>query len=396
MADQDNKISDVAEQALSGLKEDDIKKILSDGTAMSGLSQKLAAQINQALGGGNALAPPPPRDKQEMRRIRALKKLQLESTNLEAQFYIEVQKLESKYLVLNQPLFEKRRDIISGSHEPTDEEAHWSDDEDNEEEDVLAIKAADSIKDNGTDVDRPAEAGPSKDGDDDPSTGVEEFWLTAFKNCEIFTDIIKEEDESVLKHLIDLKVLYTDDTGMDFSLEFHFSDNEWFTNKVLTKSYKVTCEVNKDDPWAFEGAAIAEGKGCSIDWKKGKNLTVKTIKKKQKHKAKGQQARMVTKTVPSESFFNIFSPPNINSKDEAAEDEEDIAQALSDDYTRAEFIRDRLVPKAVLFFTGEALEEDGDDEDFDDDYDEDDDDLEGDDDGLEKQVAATKDQCKNQ
>ncbi len=28
-------------------------------------------------------------------------------------------------------------------------------------------------------------------GDDDPSTGVEEFWLTAFKNCEIFTDIIK-------------------------------------------------------------------------------------------------------------------------------------------------------------------------------------------------------------
>ncbi len=87
-------------------------------------------------------APPPPRDKQEMRRIRALKKLQLESTNLEAQFYIEVQKLESKYLVLNQPLFEKRRDIISGSHEPTDEEAHWSDDEDNEEEDVLAIKTA--------------------------------------------------------------------------------------------------------------------------------------------------------------------------------------------------------------------------------------------------------------
>ncbi len=51
------------------------------------------------------------------------------------------------------------------------------------------------------------------------------------------------------------------------------------------------------------------------------------------------------------------------SQDEAAEDEDDIAQALSDDYTRAEFIRDRLVPKAVLFFTGEALEEDGDDED---------------------------------
>ncbi len=43
-------------------------------------------------------------------------------------------------------------------------------------------------------------------------------------------------------------------------------------------------------------------------------------------------------------------------------DVDDIAQALSDDYTRAEFIRDRLVPKAVLFFTGEVLDEDGDDD----------------------------------
>ena len=49
--------------------------------------------------------------------------------------------------------------------------------------------------------------------------------------------------------------------SQDFSIEFHFSDNEWFTNKVLTKLYKVACEVNKDDPWSFEGAAITEGKG---------------------------------------------------------------------------------------------------------------------------------------
>lgn len=79
----------------------------------------------------------PPRDKLEMRRIRALKNVQLESTELEAQFYVEVQKLEAKYLALNQPLFEKRRDIINGSHEPTDEEAHWSGDEDDNDENVV-------------------------------------------------------------------------------------------------------------------------------------------------------------------------------------------------------------------------------------------------------------------
>ena len=53
----------------------------------------------------------------------------------------------------------------------------------------------------------------------------------------------------------------------------------------------------------------------------------------------------------------------MDAKDDVAEDEEEVAQTLSDDYTRAEFIRDRLVPKAVLFFTGEALEEDGEDDD---------------------------------
>ena len=38
-------------------------------------------------------------------------------------------------------------------------------------------------------------------------------------------------------------------------------------------------------------------------------------------------------------------------------DEEEFQELLADDYVRAEFLRDRLIPKAVLFFTGEALEE---------------------------------------
>lgn len=42
------------------------------------------------------------------------------------------------------------------------------------------------------------------------------------------------------------------------------------------------------------------------------------------------------------------------------EDEDDVSQMLSDDYARAEFIRDRLVPKAVLFFTGEIMDEEDD------------------------------------
>lgn len=47
---------------------------------------------------------------------------------------------------------------------------------------------------------------------------------------------------------------------------------------------------------------------CTIDWVKGKNVTLKTIKKKQKHKGRGT-VRVVTKTVPNDSFFNFFAPP---------------------------------------------------------------------------------------
>ena len=66
------------------------------------------------------------------RRIKALKRLQFETTELEARFYLDVQELEAKYQKLYQPLYDKRCDIIRGSHEPTDEETHWSEDDDEE------------------------------------------------------------------------------------------------------------------------------------------------------------------------------------------------------------------------------------------------------------------------
>ena len=40
------------------------------------------------------------------------------------------------------------------------------------------------------------------------------------------------------------------------------------------------------------------------------------------------------------------------------EDEDEVAMLLESDFGRAEFLRDRLIPKAVLYFTGEAVEDD--------------------------------------
>jgi len=73
--------------------------------------------------------------------------------------------------------------------------------------------------------------------------------------------MIKEHDEPVLQHLIDIKIVYLDKTGMDFRIEFHFSDNEYFSNRMLTKTYQVACAVDDDAPFSFEGAAITGSKG---------------------------------------------------------------------------------------------------------------------------------------
>ena len=45
------------------------------------------------------------------------------------------------------------------------------------------------------------------------------------------------------------------------------------------------------------------------------------------------------------------------------EEVEELALQLDEDIGRAEFLRDRLIPKAVLFFTGEALKDEDDEDD---------------------------------
>ena len=66
------------------------------------------------------------------RRIKALKQLQLVTTNIEAKFYEEVHALECAYYKMCAPLYEKRSDIVSGVYEPTDEQCVWESDDDEE------------------------------------------------------------------------------------------------------------------------------------------------------------------------------------------------------------------------------------------------------------------------
>lgn len=94
-----------------------------------------------------------------------------------------------------------------------------------------------------------------------------------------------------------------------FKLEFKFSENEYFSEEVLTKEYFYSDKVDPFEPLQNEGLIIDRAVGCAITWKSPeKNLTLKTITKKLKHKA-DNVVKSVEKTEKVDSFFNFFDPP---------------------------------------------------------------------------------------
>jgi len=310
------------------------------------------------------------------RRVKALKKLQYSMVKLESKFYEEVHQLECKYADLYAPILEQRREIVLGDVEPTDEMCEWPSDTEDEEDEDLA-EETEKLR---------IEAG---DGED--LIGVQGFWLTAFKNVELLASMIQEHDEPILEHLTNVKVDFSAEP-MGFTLEFHFSPNEYFSDAVLTKSYEMKCEPDEEDPFSFEGPEIIACQGCTINWKKGKNATVRIIKKKQKHQKSGT-TRTVTKQEQQDSFFNFFTPPEAEMEEEDEMDEETEA-LLQADYEIGHFIRERIIPRAVLYFTGEACDDDdfgeGDD-DYEDEDDEDDEDFD-----PANPNNANKQECKQQ
>ena len=81
--------------------------------------------------------------------------------------------------------------------------------------------------------------------------------------------------------------------------------------------------------------------------------------------------------MPTESFFNFFDPPSPPQDDDDASS--DIEERLELDYQLGEDIKEKLIPRAIDWFTGEALQyeniEDFDEGEFEDEDDEDEDEL---------------------
>lgn len=289
-------------------------------------------------------------------RLLALRQIQKEHDLIDEQYKAERLALEKKFFDERKPLLEKRHNIVSGAVEVV----------------VPAeIEAVDSKKDG------------AEEEEEEEGKGVEGFWLQCIQNHPHLGGMLAEADYEVLEKLNNITCEYNENWS-GFTLNFHFDENDFFTNSVLTKKYVVEPDLLDD-----VSPALSEIDGCDINWKPKKNITVKEIQKKQKAKSgkhKGQ-TRVVTSTEPQHSFFNWFKDPTEHGEDgEDDEDEEEggegkISFSFDEDYEAAHAFRTELIPSAIFWFTGEAAGDDDDDDfDLEEDDDEDEDDVNDDDD----------------
>lgn len=289
-------------------------------------------------------------------RIISLKLLQKKQMDLETQFQKEMFELEKKYNEKARGINEHRRKIIIGELEPTEEEieegkaieaeleGEGEDAEGDENEDAEGEEGADDGED---------EEAKDSEKDKEQIKGIPSFWLTALTNLEPILETITEEDAKVLEHLVDIRLEYLENPG--FKLVFEFEKNDYFTNKQLEKTYYYQKELGYTGEFIYDHA-----EGCDIDWVlQDKNVTIRIERRKQRNK-NTKQTRTIEKVTPTELFFNFFDPPKPPSveddEDEDEEDQEELETRLQLDYHIAEEIKDKLVTRAVDWFTGAAVD----------------------------------------
>ncbi|KAF7325206.1 NAP-domain-containing protein [Mycena kentingensis (nom. inval.)] len=366
-------VPDIAEEGV----DEEISTLGVDGlrSAMLGMVQGRLAGLLGSSSGYIASLPAPVR-----RQVEGLKGVQIQQNELQNAFKREALELERKYLELQKPLYARRQAIISGASPASEDE-------------IAVAAAADKVEaeEDGEEYEPVPDASASTDDD---VKGIPDFWATALQNHPGLTELVTERDAEALKHLKDITLGYLPKAGEEgafegkpgFTLTFHWDAdaNPFFSNEALTKTYIYEDKIGYSGDFIYSRAV-----GSEIKWKdEDKDLTRDWEIKKQRNK-NTNRTRIVRKSHPAASFFNFFSPPVMPSEEELdagdvdAEDLAEIEDKLEVDYQIGEDLKEKIIPRAVDYFTGKALayELDSDDEGmFDEEDDEDEFDSDEDDD----------------
>lgn len=247
------------------------------------------------------------------KRLRAIRKLQLQTNAVEMEFHEREFQLEKEFQEKHQEILKKRFEIVSGKYEPNDDECDYPD------PDLLQRIDENISMFTQLDVDEKTE------GSLNPIKGIPNFWLHILYSNPMLDFIIHDGDDDILKHLIDIRVIYQSEPHFSFILEFVFSENPFFENVILTKEYLL--KMKFDDVLLYEGPEICKTVGCEVKWKSDKK--------------------------PAQpSFLDFFNPP-ILPADVMDPSYEEIKNILESDFEIGNYIKDNILPKATLYYTGE-------------------------------------------
>ncbi|KAI8866547.1 nucleosome assembly protein [Ramicandelaber brevisporus] len=244
-----------------------------------------------------------------LRRIVAGKGLQKEIHTLEAQKERELYALRLKYALKFNSVQQKVVAIANGDHEPSSDE----------------IAAGIPLYEQDKDEDEPEYKDDGKVSDANLK-GVPDFWLQVISGHPLMQNILNPEDVAPLRSLKNVVVEEVADKPLSFKLVFTFAKNDHFDNEVLTKTinYKQGEPNGKPQPHSTEGT--------KINWKSEK--------------------------ADVESFFDLFRTTEAgDNSEEQAEAIINVANMMMDDDMACLF-KDHLIPHAVDWFTGKAMEYD--------------------------------------
>eukprot|EP01062_Namystynia_karyoxenos_P030237 TRINITY_DN22600_c0_g1_i1.p1 TRINITY_DN22600_c0_g1~~TRINITY_DN22600_c0_g1_i1.p1 ORF type:complete len:344 (+),score=162.99 TRINITY_DN22600_c0_g1_i1:81-1112(+) len=285
--------------------------------------------------------------------ILALQGIQEKYQETFLEYIKEIAAVDTKYDQIYAPLYAARKEIVTGAREPTAEE----------------VQKGEEAKEATSKVEEIPEAGAAPEGSEE-AKGIPHFWAIAMSNHDTIQEMIQPYDKDALNYCTDVRCTSKADPHQGFEIEFDFAENPYFTNTTLTKECVTTLDEEDGEDM------LSKLVGCTINWKEGQNLTVELKKKKQRSK-QGKGTRTVTKEEKRPSFFDFFSPVELPDDDDDEELDDEIAEKAEEDYEQCRAFKYALVPRAVDYYTGEAIPTldiagfgDGDDDDDDDDEEE--------------------------
>jgi template-activating factor I len=114
-------------------------------------------------------------------------------------------------------------------------------------------------------------------------------------SCIYFSSILQDQEEDCLHYMTKLHVEDFDDVKTGYRISFHFKENPYFENDVLTKEFHLAAE-NQSDNFTQTSSAT------QIKWKEGKDLLKELSSKPQSNKKREADHK---------SFFDWFCDTHV-------------------------------------------------------------------------------------